>query len=83
MPSRSSKRPRDPSQLAKLIVDIATAEGEVAISTEPSTKNAHAVALGRLGGVKGGVARSQRMSASRRSEIARLAAQARWSQKTD
>ncbi len=41
-------------------------------------KNPAAVALGRLGGRKGGPARAEKLSASRRSEIARLAAQARW-----
>ena len=41
-------------------------------------KNAHAVALGRLGGRKGGVARSARMLPNRRREIGKLAAAARW-----
>ena len=41
-------------------------------------KNPAAVALGRLGGKKGGPARAEKLSASRRSEIARRAAQARW-----
>ena len=41
-------------------------------------KNPAAVALGRLGGAKGGKARAARLSARRRSEIARRAAQARW-----
>jgi hypothetical protein len=40
-------------------------------------KNAHAVALGRLGGAKGGRARAKGLSASRRSEIARAAGRAR------
>lgn len=41
-------------------------------------KNPHAVALGRLGGHKGGVARSTRMLPGRRREISRMAAAARW-----
>ncbi len=41
-------------------------------------KNPAAVALGRLGGRKGGPARAEKLSASRRSEIARKAAQTRW-----
>lgn len=41
-------------------------------------KNPHAAALGRLGGKKGGPARALSLSAERRSEIARLAARARW-----
>jgi hypothetical protein len=40
--------------------------------------NPHAAALGRLGGIKGGPARAARLSAKRRSEIARAAALARW-----
>src|SRR5260363_35401 len=46
------KRPRDPNQLAKLIVDIATGEA-IPPENEPSKKNPAAVALGRLGGGKG------------------------------
>ncbi len=41
-------------------------------------KNPHAVALGRKGGKKGGLARAKALSPERRSEIARLAVQARW-----
>ena len=45
-----------------------------------ATKNPHAQALGRLGGLKGGKARAGKLSAERRSEIARRAAQIRWEQ---
>lgn len=79
MPDQSSnkpKRPRDLSLLAKKIVDIAT-EGEPA--EEPSEKNPHAVALGRLGGKKGGKARAEKLTPEQRKEIARKAAKARWS----
>jgi hypothetical protein len=41
-------------------------------------KNPHAVALGRMGGLKGGVARAQKLTPERRREIARRAARARW-----
>jgi len=44
-------------------------------------KNPAAVALGRLGGLKGGKARAAKLSAKERKEIARKAAQARWSYK--
>ncbi len=44
-------------------------------------KNPAAVALGRLGGLKGGRARASRLSADRRSEIASAAASARWKNK--
>lgn len=76
MPERSRKRPRDPNQLAKLIVDIAT--GEVEDPDPDAGKDPAAVALGRKGGLKGGKARASRMTAEERSESARRAAQARW-----
>jgi hypothetical protein len=44
----------------------------------PREKNPHAVALGRMGGLKGGPARAQSLSSEERSEIAKRAAQARW-----
>jgi hypothetical protein len=42
-------------------------------------KNPNAVALGRLGGLKGGNARAAKLTRERRSEIAKKAAEARWS----
>jgi hypothetical protein len=76
MPERSS-RPRDPNQRAKLIVDIATGEAEDMPADEG--KNAAAVELGRKGGLKGGKARADSMTAEQRREAAKRAAQARWS----
>ena len=79
MPDRSRKRPRDPNQLAKFIVDAATGAGDDAKSTlEQQGKNPAAVALGRLGGLKGGKARAEQMRPEERSRIAREAAAARW-----
>ena len=70
MPKRSSKRqPQDVNVLAADIVAEATGDSE---------KNPAAVALGRLGGLKGGAARAKKLSKKRRSEIAKRAAQARW-----
>jgi hypothetical protein len=46
--------------------------------TEPATRNPHAAALGKLGGLKGGPARAAALSAARRRAIARSAARARW-----
>jgi hypothetical protein len=70
------KRPRDPAQLAKLIVDIATGEVEDRAPTpEEQGKDPAAAALGR----KGGRARAKSMSAEKRTEIAKRAAQKRWS----
>ena len=47
---------------------------------ELTKKNPAAVALGRLGGLKGGKARAKKLSSRRRSEIAKKAAAARWRQ---
>jgi hypothetical protein len=80
MPQRSSKaeRPRDINKLAKLVVDIATGERED--KPADTSKNPAAVALGRLGGQKGGKARAEKLSAKQRSQIAKKAARARWTQ---
>lgn len=81
MPNRSSKRPRDPNQLAKLVVDLATGEIVEEERFDASGKNPAAVALGKLGGRKGGAVRAKLLSAERRSEIASVAAKARWMRK--
>jgi hypothetical protein len=73
-----AKRPRDPNQLAKLIVDIATGEAEDRVS-EAKRKPKH---KRRAGGLKGSKARAQRLTPQEREDIARLAARARW-KKTD
>ncbi len=70
------KRPRDPNQLAKSIIGIATGEIPDRDPTpEEQGKDAAAVALGR----KGGKARAKAMSAKQRKEIAKKAAASRWS----
>jgi hypothetical protein len=66
----------DFSQIAHTIVELATDETEQV--EEPSTKNPAAVALGRLGGLKGGPARSRALSKRKRSKIAQKAAKIRW-----
>ncbi len=76
MPDRSRKRPRDANQLAKFMVDVLTGEQEDIVATR--SKNPAAVALGRLGGQKGGPARAAKLSATARKKIAKLAAKARW-----
>jgi hypothetical protein len=59
------KRPRDPAQLAKMIVDIATGEVEDRKPTpEEQGKGPAAVALGK----RGGAARAKSMSAKKREE---------------
>jgi hypothetical protein len=75
MPDRS-RRPRDSNQLGKLIVDIAT--GEIEDRAPDAGKDPAAVALGRKGGLKGGKARAESMTAEQRKEAAKKAAAARW-----
>ncbi len=70
------KRPRDPNQRAKLIVDIATGQSDE--PKAPTERDAEAVESGRRGGIKGGKARANKLSPKQRSEIAKRAAQARW-----
>ena len=50
---------------------------EVGVTVEPQ-KNPAAVALGRLGGLKGGRVRAERLTGAERTEIAKKAAAARW-----
>ncbi len=81
MPNRSSTRPKRPdlNQLAKAIVDEATsAAPPPSVEVPLDGKNPAAVALGRLGGLKGGKARADKLTAKKRSEIAKKAAAARW-----
>lgn len=70
------KRPRDPNQLAKSILDIATGEKEDKVV--PDKRNPAAVALGKLGGA----ARAKALSKKKRAEIAKKAAAKRWKGKT-
>ena len=67
--TRPPKRPRDTNQLAKAIVDIAA--GEVPEATKTQVRAAKA-------GAVGGPARAKVLTPEQRSEIAHLAAQARW-----
>lgn len=79
MRNRSSKKPRDLNQLAEAIVQEATGDAAAAQPEPPADgKNPAAVALGRLGGLKGGKARAASLSARKRSQIAQKAAEARW-----
>lgn len=72
--SKKPKRPRDPNQLAKSIVDIAIGDEkdeEFTLSQQRSSK----------GGKKGGEARAKALTPQERSEIAQIAANARWKKK--
>ena len=81
MPKRSSTtRPVDPNERAHQVFLEAIGEKP---KTEPPKKNPAAVALGRLGGKKGGKARAAKMSPEQRREAARKAANARWKKKSE
>jgi hypothetical protein len=77
MPKRSSKQ-KDPSEIARHVLDAVVPDAE----PKPE-KNPAAVALGRLGGLKGGKARAAKLTAAKRVEIARKAALKRWANRTD
>jgi hypothetical protein len=69
------KRPRDPNQLGKFIVDVATgAVSDRAPTPEEQGKDPAGVALGK----KGGAARAKALGTKRREEIAKQAARKRW-----
>jgi hypothetical protein len=72
-------RSKDENVLAKHLVDSIIEETESNNFVKIVQKNPAAVALGRLGGLKGGKARANKLSAEKRSEIAQKAATARWS----
>ena len=75
MAPKHPKRPRDFSQAAKLVIDVATGQIEDREPTpEEQGKDPAAAAMGR----KGGAARAKSMTAKRRTEIAKRAAQKRW-----
>ncbi len=78
--TKTPKRPRDPNQLAKLVANIAT--GEVAESPKEGASS-EVVTLGRMGGLKGGRARANKLTPERRAEIAAKAAAARWGKDDD
>ena len=69
--SKTPKRPRDPNQLAKMITDIATGDIEEVVKTATEKRAAKA-------GAVGGPARAAILTPEQRSQIASVAAQARW-----
>jgi hypothetical protein len=71
--AKKAKLPTDVNSRAKAIVDFATSD------EEPDERDPAAVDLGGRGASKGGRARAEKLTAEQRSEIARKAAQARWS----
>ena len=75
MPYGLRKRPRDPNQLGKMLLDIATGQIEDRGGDKPVANPAKQAA-----GLKGGPARARSLTPERRSEIAKSAAKARWKQ---
>lgn len=71
------KRPRDPNQLGKLIVDLSVGEAKESAPAPDSS----ATEFARSGGLKGGPARAARLTPAERSEIAAKAARSRWQTK--
>jgi hypothetical protein len=82
MRERSKKRPRDPNERAYQIMLESTGQAPKYEPPAEKPKNPAAVALGRLGGLKGGHARAAKLSRRRRSQIAIKAAKARWRKKS-
>ena len=90
MPERSSnpgnqtgnrgkgKQPHDANVHAFSIVQQATGEKPVEHSAEKPEKNPAAVSLGRLGGLKGGKARAEKLTSEQKKAIAKKAAESRW-----
>ena len=75
-----TSRDHDFATIARNVVEQAIGEkldGSM-LDDKDAGKHPGAVALGKLGGAKGGAARAKALSASKRSEIARRAAKARW-----
>ena len=83
MPSRSSKG-RDFVAIARNVVEKAIGEhlDGTPLEDPDAGKNPAAVALGKLGGAKGGKARAARLSPARRKQIAQKAAKTRWEGKS-
>jgi len=79
---RRKKGEMESSDLEKVATAVAEETSENGPTSRESTKNPHAVALGRLGGKKSGKARLEKLTPERRKEIARIAAKARWAKRT-
>jgi hypothetical protein len=77
--TKRPKRPRDPNQLGKLIVDLSVGEAKEQASQEDTA----VVAFARLGGLKGGPARAAALSVDERKHIAKKAAEVRWKRKRE
>lgn len=80
------KRPRDPNQLAKWIVDQSTSEASQpeakAAPAAPVNLSEYMASIGRKGGQIGGKRRLKTMTKAARSKVAAKAARARWKKKS-
>ena len=75
----AKKKERDFAVNAFRVVQEATGQDKEPQKDKPTTdKNPAAVALGRLGGLKGGKARANKLTPEQRKEIAKKAANSRW-----
>jgi hypothetical protein len=86
MPKRSSKKPTEAiaaDQPQEATPEVAAMPAPELAQPAADGKNPAAVALGRLGGKKGGPARAKKLTREQRSEIARKAAQERWRKRND
>ena len=80
MPKRSNPK-RDFMEVGRAIVEQAIGQkmdGSPLPEPEPDTRNPHAVALGSIGGRKGGRSRAKSLSPAKRRAIAKKGAAARW-----
>ena len=73
--AKRPERPRDPNQLVKLILDKTTGEMP---NDSPKAPDSPAIQARRKGGLKGGKARAKKLSARKRTAIAKKGAGARW-----
>ena len=78
MQKRSSKKKQGPEDLNEIAFRVVQGATGGIPAEETDGRNPAAVALGRLGGLKGGKARAAKMTPEQRSDIARKAARARW-----
>ncbi len=86
MAKKKKKTRRDVAEIARENLEQIIGEkltGEPLDEPEPDTRDPAAVELGRRGGLKGGKARAEKLTAEQRSEIAKKAAKARWAASTD
>jgi len=75
---KPKKLPRDTNEWAHQVAQLLTGEVKIPAEPERSAVSAYLSDIGRKGGLRGGVARAQALSARKRSTIATKAANARW-----